>query len=184
MFSRMWSEVLIALGSGATTTAISVAAAVTAVSVLANVMVISVHALDGSTQTDELDAFGAAIRRPLVRQDRMRRRAARLDHRIAVRVRKAQRVMAGGESRAERPSVIADEVVGNARAIHQGAGVLTEATVPAPSGLGSADRGLLDGGAGAAERALRLVLGQSETELFASPTLIHPVPSPRPASEP
>ena len=146
MFSRMWSEVLIALGNGATTTAISVAAAVTAVSVLANVMVISVHALDGSKETDELDAFGAAVRRPLVRQDRMRRRAAHLDHRIAVRVRKAQRVMAGGEARAGRPPVIADEIVGNARAIHQGTGALSEATVLAPSGRGSAEHDLPDGG--------------------------------------
>ena len=184
MFSRMWSEVLIALGNGATTTAISVAAAVTAVSVLANMMVISVHALDGSKETDELDAFGAAVRRPLVRRDRMRRRAAQLDHRIAVRVRKAQRVMAGGEARAERPSVIADEVVGNARAIHQGIGVLSQAMVLAPSPRGSAEHDLPGGGAGAAERALRLVLGQSETELVASPAFIHPVPGPRPASEP
>jgi len=94
VFSRMWSEVLIALGNGATTTAISMAAAVTAVSVLANVMVISVHALDGSKETDQLHAFGAAVRRPLARADRMRRWCvARLDQRIAVRVRKAQRVM-------------------------------------------------------------------------------------------
>ena len=67
MFSRMWSEVLIALGNRATTTAISVAAAVTLVSVLANVMVISVHAFDGSEETDQLDAFGAAVRRSDVR---------------------------------------------------------------------------------------------------------------------
>ncbi len=182
MFSRMWSEVLTALGNGATTTAISVAAAVTTVSVLANMMVIAVHALDGSKETDELGAFGAAVRRPLARTDRMRRRAAQLDHRIAVRVRKAQRVMAGGEARAERPSAIADEVVGNARAIHQGTGVLSQALVPADRG--SAEHGLPGGGAGAAERALRLVLGQSETELVASTAFIHPVPGPRPASEP
>ena len=182
MFSRMWSEVLIALGNGATTTAISVAAAVTVVSVLANVMVISVHALDGSKETDQLDAFGAAVRRPLVRADRMRRRAARLDHRIAVRVRKAQRVMAGGEARAERPPAVAAEIVTNARAIHQGAGTLSQATVP--SGRGPAEHGLPDAAGGAAGRALRLVLGQSETELSASPAFIHPVPGPRPASEP
>ena len=130
MFSRMWSEVLIALGNGATTTAISVAAAVTAVSILANMMVISVHALDGSEETDQLNAFGAAVRRPLVRADRMRRRAVRLDHRIAVRVRKAQRVMAAGEARAERPAAIADEAVRNARAIHQGTGMLSRGHDP------------------------------------------------------
>ena len=177
MFSRMWSEVLIALGNGATTTAISVAAAVTAVSVLANVMVISVHALDGSKETDQLDAFGAAVRRSLVRADRMRRRAARLDQRIAVRVRKAQRVMAGGESRAGRPPVIADEIVRNARAIHQGTGALSEATISALS------RGSSPDPLGSAERALHLVLNQTETDLSASRKATYLVPDPRPASE-
>ncbi|MGO8893059.1 MAG: hypothetical protein ACLP8X_03390 [Streptosporangiaceae bacterium] len=182
MFSRMWSEVLIALGNGATTTATSVAAAVTVVSVLANVMVISVHALDGSKETDQLHAFGAAVRRPLVRADRMRRRVARLDHRIAVRVRKAQRVMAGGESRAGRPPMIADEIVGNARAIHQRTGPLSEATIAALSRVSSGHSPLEH--PGPAEKALRLVLNQTETELSASPASIHPVPGPRPASEP
>jgi hypothetical protein len=184
MFSRMWSEVLIALGNGATTTAISVAAAVTSVSVLANVMVISVHALDGSKETDQLEAFGAAVRRPLVRADRMRRRAARLDQRIAVRVRKAQRVMVGGEARAERPSAIADEAVSHARAIHQGVGMLSRAAIPAAHGRGSTEDGLPDAVTEAARRALRLVLNQTETELSASPASIHPVPAPRPAAEP
>lgn len=184
MFSRMRSEVLLALGNAATSTAISVAAAVTAVSILANVLVISVHALDGSEETDQLDAFGAAVRRPLLRADRMRRRVARLDHRIAVRVRRAQRVMVGGVARAERPPVIADEVVRNARAIHQGAGTLSEATVPAVPDRGSAEHRELDPVRGAPERALHLVLNQTETELFPSPGSGRPVPNPRLASEP
>ncbi len=181
MFSRMWSEVLLALGNGATATAISVAAAVTAVSVLANVMVISVHALDGSQETDQLDAFGAAVRRSDVRADRMRRRAARLDHRIAVRVRKAQRVMAGGESRAGRPPMIADEIVRNARAIHQGTGTLSEATISA-LGRVSSDHSPQDQ-PGAAERALHLVLNQTETDLFPSRKPTYLVPDPRAASQ-
>lgn len=182
MFSRMWSEVLIALGNGATTTAISVAAAVTLVSVLANVMVISVHAFDGSEETDQLDAFGAAVRRSDARIDRMRRRVVRLDQRIAVRVRKAQRVMAGGESRAGRPPMIADEIVRNARAIHQGTGTLSEATIAALSRRPS-DHSPLEH-VDPAEKALRLVLNQTETDLPPSPASIHPVPGPRPASEP
>lgn len=184
MFSRMWSEVLLALGNGAKTTAISVAAAVTAVSVLANVMVVSVHALDGSEETDQLDALGAAVRRPLLRADRLRRRAACLDHRIAVRVRKAQRIMVGGVARAERPPLIAHEVVGNARAIHQAAGMLDETTISALSGRGSAEYRLPSSAGGAAERALSLVLEQTETELSAHPGSIHLVPDQRPASEP
>ncbi len=184
MFSRMWSEVLLALGNAAKATATSVATAVTMVSVLANVMVISVHAQDGSEETDQLGAFGAAVRRPLRRADRMRRRAARLDHRIAIRVRKAQRVMVGGVARAGRPPVIADEVVRNARAIHQGAGMLSEAAIPAAPGRGAADRRLPDPVRGAAERALGLVLEQTETELPRRSGPIHPVPEPRPAPEP
>ena len=180
MFARMWSEVLLALGNGAKATAISVAAAVTAVSVLANMMVVSVHALDGSEETDQLDALGAAVRRPLIRADRMRRRVARLDHRIAVRVRRARRVMVGGVARAERPPIIADEVVRNARAIHQGVGMLDEVTRSIISDRGSAECSL----PGAAERALRLVLEQTETDLPGGPGSIHSVPDPRPASEP
>ncbi len=182
MFSRMWSEVLIALGSGATTTAVSVAAAVTAVSVLANVMVISVHAKDGSEETDQLDAFGAAVRRSDLRADRMRRRAARLDHRIAVRVRKAQRVKVGGESRAGRPPMIADEIVGNARAIHQRTGPLSEAAIAALS-RESSDHSQPEQ-VGPAERALHLVLSQTETDLSANRKPTYRVPDPRPASEP
>ena len=181
MFSRMWSEVLLALGNGAKTTAISVAAAVTAVSVLANVMVILVHALDGSEETDQLDAFGAAVRRSDVRADRMRRRAARLGHRIEVRVRKAQRVKAGGESIAGRPPMIANEIVTNARAIHQGTGTLSEATIAALS-RGPSDHSKPEQ-VGPAERALRLVLSQTETDFSANRGSTYLVPDPRPASE-
>lgn len=183
MFSRMWSEVLIALGNGATTTAISVAAAVTVVSILANVMVISVHALDGSEETDQLDAFGAAVRRPLIRADRMRRRVARLDHRIAIRVRKAQRIMARGVARAERPPVIAEEVISNARAIHGRAGPLAGAAIlAAPVRESTGPRPDLVGGA--ADRALDLVLDQTQTELSVSPGSAHPVPDLWRSSEP
>jgi len=175
MFSRMWSEVLIALGNGATTTAISVAAAVTAVSVLANMMVISVHGLDGSEETDQLDAFGAAVRRPLLRAERMRRRAAHLDHRIAVRVRKAQRIMAGGVARAQQPPVIAEEVVTNARAIHGGTGPLaTILTGPVPEPAGRQP----DLVTGATDRALSLVLNQTETELSVNPGTAYPARGP------
>ena len=182
MFSRMWSEVLLALGNGATATAVSVAAAVTAVSILANVLVIAVHALDGSEETDRLEAFGAAVRRPAVRADRMRRRAARLDHRIAVRVRKAQRVEAAGRARAERPSMIADEIVTTARAIHRSAGPLSEATIAA-LGRRSADQRRPDPVTGTAERALRLAASQNEGGFPVTHPPAHPVPAPRPASD-
>lgn len=190
MFSRMWSEVLVALGDGARITAISVAAAVAAVSILANVMVISVHAKDGSEETDRLDAFGAALRRPLLRRDRMRRRAARLEHRIAVRIRKAQRYQAAGRTRAERPPMIADEVVTMTHAIHQGIGPLSEARISA-LGRSSAEYRRADPVTGAADRALRLIdsqleagLGRTGTDRPEGPAMSRPVPRPRPAPEP
>ncbi len=128
MFARMRSEVLMALGGGANATAITVAAALTAVSVLANIMVISVHALDGSEETDRLGRLAGALSRSQARADRMHRRAARLDHVVALRVLKAERVAAGGISRAGRPIALADQTIDNARAIHQGAGPLSEDT--------------------------------------------------------
>jgi hypothetical protein len=181
MFSRMWSEVILALGNTAGSTAISVSTAVTAVSVLANMMVISVHALDGSKETDYLDAFGAAVRRPLLRADRMRRRAARLEHRIAVRVRKAQRVMAGGMARAEWPPVIAEEIVGNARAVHQSSGTFHEARTPAVA-RGSGKHHDLSPIREAAERALRFTLMQTEAELLSGHGPTGPVSDSSPAS--
>jgi hypothetical protein len=105
-----------------------VAAALTAVSVLANIMVISVHALDGSDETDRLGALAGVLSRSQVRADRMQRRAARLEHIVARRVLKAERVAAGGISRAGRPIALADQAIDNARAIHQGAGTLSEIT--------------------------------------------------------
>jgi hypothetical protein len=128
MFARMRSEVLIALGNGANATAITVAAALTAVSILANIMVISVHALDGSEETDRLRQLAVALSRSQARADRMRRRAFRLEHVVARRALKADRIAAGGISRAGRPVAHADQTIDNARAIHQGAGTLSEIT--------------------------------------------------------
>ena len=128
MFARMRSEVLMALGGSANATAIVVAAALTAVSVLANIMVISVHALDGSEETDRLGRLAAALSRSQARADRMQRRAALLDHKVAVRIMRAERVAAAGISRAGRPVALADQTIDNARAIHQGAGTLSQPT--------------------------------------------------------
>ena len=128
MFARMRSEVLMALGHGANATAITVAAALTTVSILANIMVISVHALDGSDETDRLRQLAAALSRSQARADRMHRKAARLEHVVALRVLKAERIAAGGISRAGRPVALADQTIDNARAIHQGAGTLSMIT--------------------------------------------------------
>lgn len=142
-------------------------------------MVISVHALDGSKETDYLDAFGAAVRRPLLRADRMRRRAARFEHRIAVRVRKAQRIMAGGMARAEWPPAIGEEIVGNARAVHQSSGAFSEAQIPAAARR-SGKHHDLSPIREAAERALRFSLMQTEAELLSGRSPTAPVPGPAP----
>jgi len=128
MFARMRSEVLMALGNGANATAITVAAALAAVSVLANIMVISVHALDGSDEAERLRQLAAALSPSQARDDRMRRRAARLEHVVARRAQKAERVAAGGIFRAGRFITLADQTIDNARAIHQGAGPFSEIT--------------------------------------------------------
>jgi hypothetical protein len=128
MFARMRSEVLLALGNGANATAITVAAALTAVSVLANIMVISVHALDGSDETDRLRQLAAALSPSQARTDRMHRKAARLEHAVAYRVLKAERVAASGIARAGQPMARADQAIDTARAIHQAVGPLSEVT--------------------------------------------------------
>ena len=120
----------------------------------------------------------------------MQRRASRLEHRIAVRVRRAQRVEAAGRARAERPTAIADEAVRTARAIHQNAGSLSEAMI---SGLSrrSAEHRHLDPVTGAEAGALRLVSNHTGTDLSepgperaAGPGTMHRIPAPRPAPEP
>jgi hypothetical protein len=168
MFSRMWSEVLLALGNGARDTAISVAAAVTAVSILANLMVIVVHAKNGSAETDRMSAFGAATRRPLARRDRMWRRVRHLEHRITVRTRAAQRVEARGRARAERPTMIADEAVKIARASHQQAGHLSETEISA-LGRRPGSRPHPDPVTSASERALHLARSQMDTGIRPEP---------------
>jgi hypothetical protein len=169
MFTRMWSEVLLALGNGAHTTALAVAAAVTAVSVLANIMVIVVHATDGSEETGRLGAFGATLRHPLRLENRLRRRASRLEHRIGVRERKAERVCSLGLARSERPFPLAEEIIGQARAHHQQTGPLSD-TQPADGVRGP-------------ERALRLAVSHAHTELAAAEPAVPELAAPATAAD-
>jgi hypothetical protein len=115
MFVRMRSETLLALGPRSSVTAFVIALALAGVSALANVLVIAVHAFDGSEETDRLRALSTAVGRAYARSDRMNRRANRLDHVIATRVRRAQRVAVRGTSRAGRPLGTADRIIDTAR---------------------------------------------------------------------
>jgi hypothetical protein len=164
MFVRMRSEVLFALGPGSGATAIVIASALAMVSVLANILVIAVHALDGSEETDRLDALGASIGDAQARIDKMRRKVKRLERRIAARRRRAQHVAARGRSRAGRPMANADQIIDNARLLHQGAGPFSElATDPnlRPGVIGYREP---DATPQADERPLRLSLGHMESD--------------------
>jgi hypothetical protein len=165
MFVRMHAEVLLALGPGASGAAIVIAAALAAVSVSANILVISVHAMDGSQETDRLDALGAAASRPQVRADRMRRRATQLGPVIARRARQAERIAARARSRAERPMANAEEIIGLARVRHQGAGSLSEAAADPGREPGAAGYRRPDAGAQPDERPLRLALEHMATDV-------------------
>jgi uncharacterized coiled-coil protein SlyX len=164
MFVRMRSEVLLALGPGSGTTAIVIACALAMVSVLANILVMAVHALDGSQEMDRLDALGASIAEAQARVDKMQRQVKRLDRRIAVRRRRAQHLAARGKSRAGRPMANADQIIDNARLLHQGAGPFSElATDPNPQ------QGVIgyrepEATPQADERPLRLSLGHMESD--------------------
>jgi hypothetical protein len=127
MFVRMRQEASYGTSPGG---ALVVAAALAMVSILANTLVIFVHAVDGSEQTHRLDALGGAVRRPLKRTARMERRASKIDHLISRRARKAERRAARTRSRADRPGVFAEQLIGTARAIHQGTGWRSSDSAP------------------------------------------------------
>ena len=129
MYFRMHAEVINALGPSAGTTAIIIGLALATVSVLANTMVVAVHALDGSTEADRLDALGEAVQGPLDEERRLRERADTLDQDIAVLVRKAERAAARGITEAGRQRAASDQLIDAARAIHQGVGPLSEPAV-------------------------------------------------------
>jgi hypothetical protein len=129
MFARMHAEVIDALGPGADGTAIIIGLTLAVISVLANTLVVAVHALDGSTEADRLDALGGAVADPLNRARRQLEQADNLDQRIAVLARKADRVAAEGITRAGHQRAAADRLIDAGRAVHQGAGPLSEPAV-------------------------------------------------------
>jgi hypothetical protein len=129
MYFRMHAEVVDALGSSAGASAFIIGLTLAMVSVLANTMVIVVHALDGSTEADRLDALGDAVSRPRNTERRMLEHADTLDQQIAVLGRKADRLAAEGITKAGRQRAGADQLIDAGRAVHQGVGPLSEPTV-------------------------------------------------------
>jgi hypothetical protein len=165
MFVRMRSEVLLALGPGSDVTAIVVAGGLAGVSILANILVVCVHALNGSEETDRLEALGSAVSAALAREDRMRRRAERLDHVIAMRERAAHRLAAGGVSKAERPMDIAGRIIDTARIPSQRAALPHEIAADASLQQGFSGHRVPEGVPQVDERPLRLVLEHVDTDL-------------------
>jgi hypothetical protein len=126
MYLRMRAEVIDALGHRAGFTAIILGLTLALVSILANTLVIAVHALDGSTEADRLDALGDAVRPALAQQHQLREQAATLAPRFAAIGREAERTAAEGRTAAGHEVAIADQIIDAARAVHQGTGALSD----------------------------------------------------------
>ena len=126
MFLRMRAEVITALGPQAGFTAIIVGLTLAVVGVLANTLVIAVHALDGSAETDQLDAFAKAVGPALAAQNGMRTAAAALDPAIAATIREADRAATEGITEAGYKRAAADQIIDAGRAITQATGPLSD----------------------------------------------------------
>jgi hypothetical protein len=126
MFLRMRAEVITTLGPHAGFTAIIVGVTLAAAGILANTLVIAVHALDGSAETDRLDAFGKVVGPALAAQHGLLEQAAVLDPAIAVTIREAERVANEGITAAGYERAFADRIIDAGRAVHQGIGPVSE----------------------------------------------------------
>jgi hypothetical protein len=158
MFTRMRTEVIIALGSHAGGTAIIIGLTLAMISVLANTLVIAVHALDGSTEADRLDALGAAVAGKLKLACQLPERADILDQAINALGREADREAAKGVTEAGQQRAAADRLIDAARAIHQGTGPLSEPAVDPNSQDGVIGYRRPDANPEVDERPVRLAL--------------------------
>jgi hypothetical protein len=122
MFLRMHAEVLTTLGQGADVTAIVVGLTLAVVGILANTLVIAVHALDGSAETDRLDALGKAVAPAMDAQHHLREEAAALGPAIAVTIREAERAADAGITEAGYERAAADRITDAGRAATQATG--------------------------------------------------------------
>lgn len=183
MFIRMRTEVLNDLGSQAQGTAIVVGLTLAVVSILAVFVTVAVHALDGSPETDRLDALGKAVAGPLSEQAALRHEAKDLDAEIAATIRKAERMAARAKTRAGHQRAAADRVIDAARAIHQGVGPLTEPAIDPNQQDGIVGYRRTDATPEVDERALRVTMRHINTPLpggdgASSPALL---PGPKPS---
>jgi hypothetical protein len=163
MFTRMHAEVIIALGPHSGVTAIIIGLTLAMISVLANTLVIAVHALDGSTEADRLDALGDAIADKLNMERRLLERADSRDKAIAVLGREADRKAAEGITEAGHQRAAADRLIDAGRASHQGTGPLSEPAVDPNSQHGVVGYRRPDANPEVDERPVRLALDHIHT---------------------
>jgi hypothetical protein len=165
MYFRMRAEVIDALGQSANVSAIIIGLTLAMVSILANTMVIVVHALNGSPQTDRLDALGDATAGPLNQERQLREQADALDHKIAILGRKAERAAAKGITKAGSQRAVSDRLIDAGRAIHQGVGSLSEPAVDPNGQEGIVGYRRTEATPEVDERPLRLALRHTKTPL-------------------
>jgi hypothetical protein len=165
MFTRMHAEVIDALGPGAGGTGIIIGLTLAVISILANTLVVAVHALDGSAEADRLDALGGAIVGPLNRARRQLEQSDNLDQQITALAREADRAAAKGITRAGHQRAAADRLIDAGRAVHQGAGPLSEPAVDPNSQDGVVGYRRTEAGPEVDERSHRLALHHIHTPL-------------------
>jgi hypothetical protein len=165
MFTRMNAEVILSLGPNSDFTATIVGLTLAVVGILANTLVIAVHALDGSTETDRLDALGAAVGPALAAQHQLLEQADALDPVIAVTIREAERTAHAGITAAGYERATAERTIDAGRAAHQGAGPFCEPAVDPNDQDGVIGYRRPDATPKADERPIHHTLGQLSTPL-------------------
>jgi hypothetical protein len=169
MFLRMHAEVILTLGPRAGFTAIIVGLTLAVVGILANTLIIAVHALDGSAETDRLDALGAAIAPALAAQHNLLEQAEALDPAIAATIREAQRTADAGITAAGYERATAERTIDVGRAVHQGAGPFSEPAADPNDHDGVIGYRCPDATPQADERPIHHTLGQISTPLTGQP---------------
>jgi hypothetical protein len=169
MFVRMRAEVITALGPHAGFTAVIIGLALALVSVLANTLVIAVHALDGSAETDRLEAFGGVVGPAKAEQHQLDEQAAILDPQIAIIAREAERAAADGITAAGLECAIADQIIEASRTANQGTGPLSEPAINPNDEDGVIGYRRTDATPEIDERPLHITLGHLRTPLPGAP---------------
>lgn len=135
----------------------------------ANTLVIAVHALDGSAETDRLEAFGGVVGPAKAEQHQLDEQAAILDPQIAIIAREAERAAADGITAAGLECAIADQIIEASRTANQGTGPLSEPAINPNDEDGVIGYRRTDATPEIDERPLHITLGHLRTPLPGAP---------------